>query len=215
MIVVGGNKQCAWSERIIDYTHVQAGQTLANTFIATMVRCASNDEDNASPSPTPAAKLPAFVKIGADSGHIEIELKRPNGESNLVIRRMLSAKSKSSTFMIGGKSASRAEDKVSAFAAISPVELLREAENAAGDKRLKGWHPTLVEAGTQFKEVTEKVTAETAMMRQLQERNENIERDVQRYRERKEIERNIALLTVLIPVQHYREARSSWLRPKA
>ncbi|KAF7351896.1 Structural maintenance of chromosomes protein 5 [Mycena venus] len=182
-----------------------------------------------------ATELPAFVKIGAESGHIEIELKGPKGEGNLVIRRMLSAKSKSSTFTIGGKSASGAEvtervarlnvqvgnlcsflpqDKVSAFAAMSPVELLRETENAAGDERLKGWHATLVEAGAQLKEVTEKITAETATMRQLQERNENIERDVQRYRERKEIERNIALLTVLIPVQHYREARSSWLRLK-
>ncbi|KAF7364526.1 Structural maintenance of chromosomes protein 5 [Mycena venus] len=183
-----------------------------------------------------ASDLPAFVKIGAESGHIEIELKGLKGEGNLVIRRMLSAKSKSSTFTIGGKSASGAEvtetlarlnvhvgnfcsflpqDKVSAFAAMSPVELLRETENAAGDERLKAWHATLVAAGAQLKEVTEKITAETATMRQLQERNELIERDVQRYRERKEIERNIALLTILIPVQHYREARSVWLRLKA
>ncbi|KAF7364507.1 Structural maintenance of chromosomes protein 5 [Mycena venus] len=159
----------------------------------------------------------------------------PAGEGNLVIKRMLSAKSKSSTFAIGGKSASGAEvtervarlnvqvgnlcsflpqDKVGAFAAMSPVELLRETENAAGDERLKRWHATLIEGGAQLKEVTEKITAETATMRQLQERNRRIERDVQRYRERKEIERNIALLIVLIAVQHYLEVRSSWLRLK-
>jgi hypothetical protein len=33
-------------------------------------------------------------------------------------------------------------------------------------------------------------------MRQMQERNENIERDVQRYRERKKIERNVGLVTL-------------------
>ncbi|KAF7362946.1 Structural maintenance of chromosomes protein 5 [Mycena venus] len=183
-----------------------------------------------------ATELPAFVKLGAESGHIEIELKGPKGVGNLVIRRMLSAKTKSSTFTIGGKSASGAEvtervarlnvqvgnlcsflpqDKVSAFAAMSPVELLRETENAAGDERLKTWHATLIEAGAQLEDVTKKVKADTDNMRQLQERNDNIEREVQRYRERKQIERNISLLNVLIPLQHYREVRALYFDLKA
>jgi hypothetical protein len=124
-----------------------------------------------------ATELPSFVKIGADAGHIEIELKSPAAEKqNLVIRRNISATAKSSTFTLNGRGASGAEvtervarlnvqvgnlcsflpqDKVSAFAAMSPVELLRETENAAGDERLKGWHATLVEAGAQLKTVTE------------------------------------------------------------
>ncbi|KAF8211899.1 hypothetical protein K438DRAFT_1957699 [Mycena galopus ATCC 62051] len=179
--------------------------------------------------------LNTFVKIGTDEGHIEIELKGPAGEPNLVIKRNLTATSKSSSFSINGKSATGHEvservgrlnvqvgnlcsflpqDKVSAFAAMSPVELLRETENAAGDERLKAWHATLVEAGAAAKEIKEKITQETATMQQLKERNENIERDVQRYRERKEIERAISLLTALIPVQQYREARDEWLALK-
>ncbi|KAF7334062.1 Purine nucleoside phosphorylase [Mycena venus] len=47
-------------------------------------------------------------------------------------------------------------DKVSAFAAMWPVELLRETQNAVEDERLKGWNATLVEAGAQLKEVTER-----------------------------------------------------------
>ncbi|KAJ7821120.1 hypothetical protein B0H14DRAFT_2832211 [Mycena olivaceomarginata] len=183
-----------------------------------------------------ATELPSFVKIGADAGHIEIELKSPAAEKqNLVIRRNISATAKSSTFTLNGRGASGAEvtervarlnvqvgnlcsflpqDKVSAFAAMSPVELLRETENAAGDERLKGWHATLVEAGAQLKTVTESIKSETATMQQLQERNDNIERDVQRYRERKNIEREINLLRVLIPVQAYREARLNWMKLK-
>ncbi|KAF7374118.1 Structural maintenance of chromosomes protein 5 [Mycena sanguinolenta] len=181
--------------------------------------------------------LPTFVKIGTDNGHIEIELKSPAGEGkNLVIRRNLSATSKSSTFTLNGHSATGHEitekvarlnvqvgnlcsflpqDKVSAFAAMTPVELLKETENAAGDERLKTWHATLIDAGAQLKEMQEKIEQETATMRQLQERNDNIERDVQRYRERKQIERAITLLKALIPVQHYRESRDAFLVLKA
>ncbi|KAK7023765.1 structural maintenance of chromosomes protein 5 [Favolaschia claudopus] len=182
-----------------------------------------------------ATELPSYVKIGADEGHIEIELKSPSNEPNLVIKRSLSATAKTSSFTLNGRGATGHEitervarlnvqvgnlcsflpqDKVSSFAAMTPVELLRETENAAGDERLKTWHATLIDTGAQLKEVNEKIQGERATMLQLQERNENIERDVQRYRERKEIERKIAMLNVLIPVQHYREARDEWLALK-
>ncbi|KAJ6466032.1 hypothetical protein C8R47DRAFT_1025431 [Mycena vitilis] len=182
-----------------------------------------------------ATELPSFVKIGHEAGHIEIELKAPAGQPNLVIRRNLSANSRSSSFTLNGKGATGGEitekvarlnvqvgnlcsflpqDKVSAFAAMSPVELLRETENAAGDERLRMWHDTLIEAGSELKGVMEKIKGEKATMQQLVERNENIERDVQRYRERKKIERSISLLKVLIPVQHYREARVEFLALK-
>lgn len=123
-----------------------------------------------------ATELPSFVKIGADTGHIEIELKSPAGEPNLIIRRNISATTKSSSFTLNGHGATGHEitervarlnvqvgnlcsflpqDKVSSFAAMSPVELLRETENAAGDERLKVWHATLIEAGAELMKVTE------------------------------------------------------------
>ncbi|KAJ7479292.1 hypothetical protein FB451DRAFT_1086724 [Mycena latifolia] len=183
-----------------------------------------------------ATDLNSFVKLGAETGHIEIELKSPAGERNLVIRRNLSANNKSSTFTLNGKAASGAEitakvgrlnvqcgnlcsflpqDKVSEFAAMTPVQLLRETQRAAGDARLETWHDTLISAGKELKSLTDTIRAETGTVRQLQERNENIERDVQRYRERKRIEHTIAMLKVLIPVQHYREARIEFIALKA
>lgn len=53
--------------------------------------------------------MPAFVKLGADDGHIEIELKGKKGGPNLVINRTLSAHSKSSQFTINGKAATGKE----------------------------------------------------------------------------------------------------------
>ncbi|KAF7317180.1 Purine nucleoside phosphorylase [Mycena chlorophos] len=183
-----------------------------------------------------AADLPSFVKLGADTGFIEIELKGKKGEDNLVIRRNINAKSKASNFTISGTSATGAEvtarvsalnvqvgnlcsflpqDKVSSFAAMSPVALLRETENAAGDDRLGQWHDALIEDGKKLKAVSEGVAKDTAQMNQLQERNNQIEREVQRYKERKEIELRIHILRILLPVERYRESRIKWMELKA
>ncbi|KAJ7056762.1 P-loop containing nucleoside triphosphate hydrolase protein [Mycena amicta] len=183
-----------------------------------------------------SSELPAFVKIGTDSGFIEIELKSPAGEGNLIIRRNINAKSRASNFTLNGTSASGQEitnrvarlnvqvgnlcsflpqDKVSSFAAMSPIGLLRETEIAAGDERLLAWHESLIEDGKKLKTVAEAVAKDTAQMNQLQERNNQIERDVQRYKERKEIELKINILRILVPVERYREARTKWIALKA
>ncbi|KAF8887233.1 hypothetical protein CPB84DRAFT_1523153 [Gymnopilus junonius] len=49
----------------------------------------------------------------------------------------------------------------------------------------------------------------------MKERNEGIERDVQRFLERKKIEHDIALLKVLVPVAQYREMREKFVQVKA
>jgi structural maintenance of chromosomes protein 5 len=56
-----------------------------------------------------ASELNSFVKIGTDSGFIEIELKGPKGKGNLIIRRNLSATSKGSSFTLNGHSATGKE----------------------------------------------------------------------------------------------------------
>ncbi len=56
-----------------------------------------------------ASDLNAFVKLGMDDGHIEIELKGAKGKHNLVIKRTLSAHSKSNHFTLNGKAASGRE----------------------------------------------------------------------------------------------------------
>jgi len=55
--------------------------------------------------------LSSFVKHGAASGYIEIELKGPMGRKNLVIRRKLASLSNGSTFTLNGVAASGTEIK--------------------------------------------------------------------------------------------------------
>ncbi|KIJ94730.1 hypothetical protein K443DRAFT_683517 [Laccaria amethystina LaAM-08-1] len=173
-----------------------------------------------------ASELNSFVKIGTDGGYIEIELKGLKGKRNVIVRRTLSATSKSSNFTMNGVAASGNEiklkmtelnvqvgnlcsflpqDKVSEFAAMTPQQLLRETQRAAGDERLTSWHDTLISTGKDLKVMQTQIKGEQEQLKQMVERNEGIERDVQRYKERKKIEHEIAFLNVLIPVATYRE----------
>ncbi|KAG6836487.1 hypothetical protein H0H93_007586 [Arthromyces matolae] len=183
-----------------------------------------------------ATELNSFVKIGKDEGFIEIELKGKKGQGNLVIRRHLSATSKTTRFEINGTRVSGKEitakmaelnvqvgnlcsflpqDKVSEFAQMSPQELLRETQRAAGDERLTSWHDTLINAGKELRVLLQNIQDESNQVRQMQERNELLERDVQRYKDRKSIEETIALLQLLIPVERYRQLRRQFLEVKS
>lgn len=50
------------------------------------------------------------------------------------------------------------QDKVSEFAAMSPQQLLRETQRAAGDERLTSWHDTLIESGKELKQMLDVIT---------------------------------------------------------
>jgi len=43
------------------------------------------------------------------------------------------------------------QDKVSEFAQMTPQQLLKETQRAAGDERLTSWHETLMNAGQELK----------------------------------------------------------------
>ncbi|KAF7432634.1 Structural maintenance of chromosomes protein 5 [Pleurotus ostreatus] len=182
-----------------------------------------------------ASDLNLFVKHGHSEGHIEIELKGSLGKPNVIIRRMLKSTSKSSQFLLNGKSASGRDinakmaelnvqvgnlcsflpqDRVSEFAQMTPQQLLRETQRAAGDENLTTWHDTLISAGKELKQLQELMGGERDQLKTMQERNEGLEREVQRYNERKQIEHDIALLEILLPVQRYREHRVKCLEVK-
>ena len=45
------------------------------------------------------------------------------------------------------------QDKVSEFAAMTPQQILRETQRAAGDEKLTMWHDTLIESGRELRVV--------------------------------------------------------------
>ncbi|KZT06482.1 P-loop containing nucleoside triphosphate hydrolase protein [Laetiporus sulphureus 93-53] len=178
-----------------------------------------------------ASELNSFVKIGTDSGYIEIELKGPKGKPNLVIRRSLNARTKSSTFTLNGQSATGREinnrmaelnvqisnlctflpqDKVSEFAQMTPQQLLRETQRAAGNANLTAWHDTLIGSGKELKSIQELLTADHDHLKTMEERNANLEREVKRFEERRQIERDIELLELILPFREYVEAKERY-----
>lgn len=115
-----------------------------------------------------ASELKAFVKNGCEEGFIEIELKGPLGKPNLVIRRHLNAADNKSIWKLNGAETTQKEvqmrvqalnvqvdnlctflpqDKVSSFAQMTPQQLLRETQKAAGNPNLTKWHEILIEGG--------------------------------------------------------------------
>ncbi|KAH9482179.1 Structural maintenance of chromosomes protein 5 [Psilocybe cubensis] len=179
--------------------------------------------------------LGSYVKIGTEKGYIEIELKAPKGKKNYVIRRTIIAITNNSSFTLNGVSASGTEiktkmaelnvqvgnlcsflpqDRVSEFAGMSPQQLLKETQRAAGNPNLENWHDTLIIAGKEHREVQQKIKDEESTLKQMIERNEGIENDVARYKERKKIEHEIGLLNLLIPVAEYRESRVKYFEIK-
>ncbi|KAG9317772.1 hypothetical protein JVU11DRAFT_1992 [Chiua virens] len=182
-----------------------------------------------------ASEISSFVKNDKESGHIEIELKGAKGEPNLVIRRNLSAKTRASTFTLNGKQTTGKEissrmaklnvqvgnlcsflpqDKVSEFAQMTPQQLLRETQRAAGDPNLTMWHNTLITSGKELKTVQERVKENQELLRVMEDRNAQLERDVERYKERLKIEKKISQLRVLIPVKEYHEAKERYAQAK-
>ncbi|TFK29037.1 chromosome structural maintenance protein smc5 [Coprinopsis marcescibilis] len=183
-----------------------------------------------------ASELNAFVKIGEDSGHIEIELKGKQGKNNLIIRRYLSSKDKKSSFLLNGQPATGKEinahmldlnvqvenlcsflpqDKVSSFAAMNPQQLLLETQKAAGDPNLTDWFEALKEDGKALAKMKEEQDGHEKHVAQMEDRNKNISQQVARFKERKKIEKEIAYLDVLTPCARYRERRGEFHSLKA
>ncbi|RPD67470.1 P-loop containing nucleoside triphosphate hydrolase protein [Lentinus tigrinus ALCF2SS1-7] len=182
-----------------------------------------------------APELKSYVKNDKKDGHIEIELKGAKGKPNLVIRRLLSSSSKIAPFVLNGKSASGKEinarmaelnvqvnnlcaflpqDRVAEFARMSPQQLLRETQRAAGNENLTSWHDTLISSGKELRTIQDAVNADREQLKTMEDRNANLERDVRRYEERRALEKKIQLLELIVPFKEYYEARDVYRQLK-
>jgi chromosome segregation ATPase len=123
-----------------------------------------------------ASELAAFIKHGYQQGYVEIELKGKIGTKNLVVRRNITGKGNTSTWVLGGKSKPKSDvdkavaelgvqvgnlcsflpqDRVNEFAKLKPEELLVETQKVAGHEKLTTWHEQLIEMGKGLKEIKE------------------------------------------------------------
>ncbi|KAG8689456.1 Structural maintenance of chromosomes protein 5 [Ceratobasidium sp. 423] len=174
------------------------------------------------------SEIQGFVKNGKKDGFVEIELKGPAGEPNLIIKRTLTSLNKSSKFFLNGEPTGLREiriklvelnvqvtnlcaflpqDKVSEFANMNPQKLLQETQRAAGDPNLTQWHESLIENSKELKTAREILDSDKRELQHLESQNAAQEGQVERYKQRRKLEREVELLGLLLPFAQYAESK--------
>lgn len=174
-----------------------------------------------------AKDLGEFVKHGSKEAIIEIELCGPPKKGhNPVIQRTIKRDGNKSSFTLDGRVASNNEvlklaqsfaiqvdnlcqflpqDKVAEFAALSPIELLHSTQRAAAGPEMLEWHEGLKTLRSKQRKLELDNSGDKDTLTNLENRQEMQRADVERMRERAEIERNIDILKQCRPVVAYKE----------
>lgn len=74
---------------------------------------------------------------------------------------------------------------------MTPQQLLKETQKAAGHPELTKWHARLVEGGKELRALEETLKADRAQVDDKQARNARLEREVAKYKERRSIEEKV------------------------
>ncbi|CAI2185097.1 6636_t:CDS:10, partial [Funneliformis geosporum] len=180
-----------------------------------------------------AREISEFVKHGQERASIEIELK--NKRTNVVIMRIIKKANNTSQWKLNGENVSLKEinnkvnslniqvdnlcqflpqDKVSEFAQLSPPELLVQTQKAVGEKEMSEWHEKLIKLREEEKSLSTSANDEEQQVSNLEKRNDILERDVMRFREREAILRRIELYELKIPFERYYVAKSKYDKAK-
>lgn len=183
-----------------------------------------------------AGSIKEFVKHGKDTATIEIELhKRPQDRSNFVVRVQIRREQNMQKWWLNGKETTHKkiqslmhvlkiqvdnlcqflpQDRVVEFAASTPVELLHETLRAAASEEMQQWHRQLQESHRVKKETAEAVHSDAETLKNLQTRQLGLQADVDRIREREEIQERVNNLKGALVIAQYQEARNNHLAAK-
>ncbi|THC90419.1 hypothetical protein EYZ11_010118 [Aspergillus tanneri] len=173
-----------------------------------------------------------FVKHGCREATIEIELAGgPKFRRNPIVCRTIKREGNKSSFMLNGKPASRTQvlkfaqsfsiqidnlcqflpqDKVSEFAALTPVELLHSTQRAAAEPEMIEWHDNLKKLRVEQKKLQADNQGDKDLLTNLQNRQEMQRADVERMRQRAQIKRKIEMLELVRPVTKYKESHAQY-----
>ncbi|KAF8428232.1 hypothetical protein EV426DRAFT_528601 [Tirmania nivea] len=176
-----------------------------------------------------AKDIGAYVKHGCKEASIEIEVQgKPTDKVNPVIKRTITENNKS-FFFINGKTATHKsvqqlmksfsiqidnlcqflpQDRVAEFAALDPVNLLRETQRAAAKPEVLEWHEALQKIGKEQKTLKAQREADMSTLANLESRQRALEPDVARLRERRDVLREIEMHKRAKPFARYRVSRT-------
>ncbi|KAF7723238.1 Structural maintenance of chromosomes protein 5 [Apophysomyces ossiformis] len=174
-----------------------------------------------------AKNIAEFVQTGEDEAMIKIELKKTSGR-NVIIQRNIQKTNNSTSWKLNGRSTTQKEvlsviarlniqvdnlcqflpqDKVAEFAQLSPAQLLERTQIAAGEKDLTNWQNKLIAWRGEQKSLASSHTSNQSHLKTLIERNQALEKDVQKMKEREEILKTVALLQAKLPLAKYSDAK--------
>lgn len=176
-----------------------------------------------------------FVKLGHDSGWIEVELKGKPGGKNHVIRRHLAKDSEKTSFTLDGRDATAQlinqtmaklnvqvgnlctflpQDRVSAFSQMPPNELLKETQRAAGDPRLIEWQNWLINGHKQQKIAKDELDRHASSLKHKQDKQTQQEKEVKQFEVRRKLQYELDVLALMATYSEYTAARDEWVHSK-
>ncbi|KAJ5980458.1 hypothetical protein N7481_007756 [Penicillium waksmanii] len=177
-----------------------------------------------------------FVKHGCSEAKIEIELAgRPKLSFNPVITRTIKRDGNKNVYTLnrapsGWKEVRKLaqsfaiqvdnlcqflpQDKVSEFAALTPIELLHSTQRAVAGPEMVEWHNGLKTFRSEQKQVEIDSRADREMLKNLEDRQESQREVVQRMRERDVIKQKMELLEFIRPVVEYRDYHAEFIALK-
>ncbi|GAA5860547.1 hypothetical protein JCM1840_000294 [Sporobolomyces johnsonii] len=170
-------------------------------------------------------KLASYCKNDStEDTWIEIELKGKPGKKNKTIKRYLSRETEKTRFEIDGDDATAKEvaeemedlqvqignlctflpqDRVASFAMMSPSELLRETEKAAGDVNLSHWHKVLIDEYKTCKDAQGNVDRLAESLKRKELKQAEAEKEVKQFEQRRQYERDLLVVDVLAKFAAY------------
>ncbi|BGP37124.1 Structural maintenance of chromosomes protein 5 [Rhodotorula kratochvilovae] len=174
-----------------------------------------------------STKLSAYCKNDSNEATwIEIELKGKPGQKNLVVKRHLSRDSEKTHFELDGKDATAKDvaeqmeelqvqignlctflpqDRVASFAMMSPPELLRETQHAAGNENLTRWHQVLIGEWKRCKEAQKEVDRLSEGLKRKHTKQAETEKEVRAFEQRERLEQDRAVADVLVKFASYNQ----------
>lgn len=179
-----------------------------------------------------AGSVKEFVKHGKATATIEIELQRRRQDRrNHVVQVQIDRERNSSRFRLNGKEATHKavqglmrdlsiqvdnlcqflpQDRVVEFAGCTPVDLLHETLRAAADPQMLRWQTELQELHKDHKDLQQRSGSHAETLANLENRQQAMQADVDRFREREEALVRIDDLGDARKIAHYLFLRTKY-----
>ncbi|CAK7218603.1 Structural maintenance of chromosomes protein 5 [Sporothrix curviconia] len=173
-----------------------------------------------------------FVKHGRTHAVVEIELQaRPDDLTNHTVRLRINREDNSRKFWLNGQEAPLRrvqalmaelriqvdnlcqflpQDRVAEFAGLNSVDLLTKTLEAAAPLDMKAMQASLRDIYHTQRDAEQQIQIDAERLRILESRHQTQQADVERYREREEIQRAIDDLEDCKPLVQYYEAKNAY-----